>query len=132
MDVNTVFSHWSHRIESDPGFWSRFPGRYLWEISGAQSGSWLLDIGNEPLLRPSRGEQADFTIRMDSRSLLDLARGHLNPQFAFLQGRIAVRGRTKYALRFNLLLDQLIRATIEGQAPNPSSGVDGSLLFGVS
>ena len=72
-------------------------------------------------------------VRMDSRSLLDLARGHLNPQFAFLQGRIAVRGRTKYALRFNLLLDQLIRATVEERGPVAPPATDGSgVSFGAS
>lgn len=118
MDVNSVFSRWAHIIESDPGFWSRFPGRYLWEISGPTAAVWLLDVSGEAVLRPSHGEQADFCIRMDSRNFLELARGSLNPQLAFLNGQITVRGRTKYALRFNLLLDQLVRViTVESGHP---------------
>lgn len=107
-----VFEHWSQVVEADPRSFNRFAGRYKWSLEGEQGGSWLFDCVSKQarVIKESR-DSADFEIQLTCDNFLSLARGELNPQLGFLEKQLRVSGKTKYVLRFNLLLDSLLQKT---------------------
>ena len=103
----SVFSAWSAAFEADPKLWSRFAGRYLWCVGG-DSGKWLVDCGIRPRVKAFEGETVDFELHLAEQDFRLLVARELNPQNAFLERKFKVRGKTKHALRFNLLLEALL------------------------
>jgi len=69
---------------------------------------WLLECGIRSQLSSYSGSDADVEVVMAEKDFLALMRRELNPQLAFLERKLLIRGKTKHVLRFNLLLELLI------------------------
>ncbi len=109
MRAKEVFEIWAQLFTADPKTWARFAGRYRWVVSGVDGGMWTMECGVRPSVTPNCAETADFELRISVEDFLAMLRLELNPQIAFLERRMNVIGKTKYVLRFNLLLEQLLQ-----------------------
>ena len=114
--VEAIVGRWSAEFEANPKAWGRFAGRYVISIGDSR---WLFDCGLRPRISPYHGDTADFELSLGADDFRALTEGSLNPQAAFLERKLKVRGTTKHALRFNLLLDALLAVLREnGQTAN--------------
>ncbi|MBP9837284.1 MAG: SCP2 sterol-binding domain-containing protein [Proteobacteria bacterium] len=103
-----VFTYWSGLFHSDSKNWSRFAGKYRWNISGENGGTWIQDCSSIPKIYQDEISDVDFQINISQDDFLAIIKKELNPQIAVLEKRIRVSGKIKHSLRFNLLLDKLI------------------------
>lgn len=107
-EVSGVFSEWRRKIEADPAAWRSPELTCRWSVEGG--GEWLLVSGNGARIEPyvSGAERPDCRISLPSSEFLLLSRGALNPQEAFLDGRLRLAGHLPAVLRLNLVLGKLV------------------------
>jgi putative sterol carrier protein len=78
---------------------------YQWKITGEGGGDWFAVIG-EGALEVSAGESMDpdITITVSARHWLDIVNGNLNPQMAFVSGKVQIVGDMMLAMKLQNLL----------------------------
>jgi len=78
---------------------------YQFDITGEGGGTWVMDLtqpGGKITAGPS--ETAKCTVTMDSSKFSDLIEGKLNPQMAFMTGKLKVKGDMGLALKLGAIL----------------------------
>jgi len=78
---------------------------YQFEITGDGGGTWVLDL-NAPGGKVTKGPSPDAkcTVTMDAANFSDLIEGKLNPQMAFMTGKLKVKGDMGLALKLGTIL----------------------------
>lgn len=78
-------------------------GRIQWNIKSPDA-QWHLDLksGNGSLTQGSKA--ADITITVKDEDFFALAQGKLNPQQAFMKGKIKIKGNMGLAMKLNTVL----------------------------
>lgn len=105
--VSDIMSVWAGKLLADPGRSASINATYRFVVDGADGGEWLFKCSNPPSVvegSASKGMQADCTISLPSDILSQVANGKLNPQAAFLQGKIRVTGDVSQALKLHHLI----------------------------
>lgn len=72
-------------------------------ISGEDRGSWLLQPTQLTRIN-SNFDDSDCILYLDSETLIDIYKGEITPQEAFLTGKLKVTGKEEVALYFSLLM----------------------------
>ncbi|XP_029844734.2 peroxisomal multifunctional enzyme type 2 [Ixodes scapularis] len=88
---------------------------YHWIIlkDGKKATEWTVDLktGSGDLYKgPPKGIKADVTITIDDEDVIQLMLGKLNPQKAFMQGRLKIRGNIMLTQRFNQLWQEILKS----------------------
>jgi|GEM_PF-2283943 len=104
MTVESVVSEWQARLVADPGLSAQIGLRFNLIVRGAPSLTWHFDCHARPVEISMGPQEAAFEIEFDPQDLQDIAAGKLNPQQAYAQGRIGLRGEIDQALRLYELL----------------------------
>lgn len=107
-NTSSIFQHWARCFEVDSHAWSRYGGRYVITITDKPGERWLVECGTRSQVKSYSGSDIDVELFISEGDFLLLMRRELNPQHAFLDRRLHIRGKTKHVLRFNLLLEMLI------------------------
>lgn len=78
---------------------------YEFQLSGPQGGTWTLDL-TAPGGKVSQGSsgKAQCTIAMSDENFVKLISGELNPQMAFLTGKLKVTGNLGLSLKLQKFL----------------------------
>lgn len=78
---------------------------YQFDITGEGGGTWVLDL-TQPggKITPGPSDTAKCTVIMDSAKFSDLIEGKLNPQMAFMTGKLKVKGDMGLALKLGAIL----------------------------
>lgn len=75
------------------------------ELSGDGGGRWILDCTVEPaVFRLDAVTAAETTISMDALTFVAMTEGSVNPQMAFLTGKVKVDGNLGIAIKLGELL----------------------------
>jgi putative sterol carrier protein len=78
---------------------------YQFDISGDGGGSWVLDL-TQPGGKVSAGSNpaAKCTVMVSAADFSDIIEGKLNPQMAFMTGKLKVKGDMGLALKLGTIL----------------------------
>jgi predicted lipid carrier protein YhbT len=97
---------WEALVGSYPDLFKEVRGRFVFQIEGA--GRIYMDcLSTPPLLEFDSVRTAECEVRVALEDLIAIVKGELNPQLAFLQGRVKLSGDLGGALRLNVLFKQL-------------------------
>ena len=91
------------RITSDPAKAKALNAIYQFDLTGDNGGTWTVDLTQPAVVAGSQGK-AQCTITMSAKDFVDMIAEKLNPQMAFLQGRLKVAGDMSLALKLSSIL----------------------------
>ena len=101
-----IFQHCSQLAEATPNKWTALDASIKLTITGAQGGSWLVDSSEQPIIKAgAASDNADCELAISAESLAQIIDGSLNPQQAYLSGKLQIAGSLQAALQCNKLFE---------------------------
>jgi WS/DGAT/MGAT family acyltransferase len=94
-------------LEDAPKDRSLGAGRFQLRITGAADRQWTVDL-QERSVTEGNGQPTDATLTIRDAHLADILRGKLDPQIAFVQGKLRVDGDINKAIEFGALLPKVV------------------------
>jgi putative sterol carrier protein len=74
---------------------------YQFDLAGEGGGKWQVSINNDTCdIKEGAHPSPNITISMAAQDYLDMVAGKLNPQMAFMTGKLRISGDMGLALRF--------------------------------
>ena len=104
--VQHVFEHHlPSRLAGKPDVVSKINAVYQFNISGPGGGSWVVDC-TAPGGKISAGAagSAKCTVAATDQDFLNIVNGKLNPQMAFMSGKLKIQGDISLAMKLQLIL----------------------------
>ncbi len=103
--VQEVFdTHLPNRLKNKSDLVAKINATYKFVVTGDQGGTWLVDL-TQPGGVVSQGDgEARCTVTVSSGDFIQLINGGLNPQMAFMMGKLKVSGDMGLALKLGSLL----------------------------
>ena len=91
------------KIKQDPAKAKAIGALVVFHITGG--GDWTLDCSKEPAeVKAGNAEGARVEVTMNEEDFVKLANGTLNPQMAFLGGKLKVKGDMGLAIKLGQIL----------------------------
>ncbi len=109
MTAATVFQNWSQVLEADPGLLKEIAGRYVIELGG-KGEKWVLECSEKGSIGKAGGGTARgevCSVSVDEEIFAGIGEGAVNPQIAFLDGQLKLRGNQRLALLFSVVVQKL-------------------------
>jgi sterol carrier protein 2 len=100
--VDSVFAQLGEKVQADPSLVSRVKCVYQFNITGTDGKptAWTVDLKNgSGNVKSGAAEKPDCTITMTGGDFIAMMRGKLNPQSAFMEGKIKLAGGMQYAMK---------------------------------
>ncbi len=94
-------------LEQAPNDRSLQEGKFQLRITGAGEQSWMIDMHDRSVTE-GNGRPADATLTIRDAHLAEILRGNLDPQIAFVQGKLRVEGDINKAIEFGSYLPNVI------------------------
>jgi len=78
---------------------------YQFNLSGDEGGSWVIDLASDDKgVREGEEDTAQCIISMTAPDFMSMIQGSLNPQMAFMTGKLRVKGDMGLALKLQSIL----------------------------
>ena len=94
-------------LEQAPDDRSLQEGKFHLRITGAGEQSWMIDMQDRSVTE-GNGRPADATLTIRDAHLAEILNGNLDPQIAFVQGKLRVDGDINKAIEFGSFLPKVI------------------------
>lgn len=95
--------HVTARILASPQRVAGVGGTFKFVVTGESGGTWLVRCADPVAVTEGDGE-SDITVTVSAPDFIELANKRLNPQSAYIQGRIKLSGDLMLALKLGELL----------------------------
>jgi putative sterol carrier protein len=104
--VKDVFEkHLPPRLAAKPDVVSKINAVYQFNISGPGGGSWVVDCTTQGgKIEAGATENAKCTVAATEQDFLNIMNGKLNPQMAFMSGKLKIQGDMGLAMKLQLIL----------------------------
>jgi len=112
MNLRDIIQHWSARVLADPGPAKNANAIYKLVLTGESGGTWVVRC-KEPLSISEVDGEAECTVTMDGDTFLGIIDGSVNPQSAFLMGKMAIGGNMLLALKLAELMRHYLPSRID-------------------
>lgn len=109
IGVREIINHWTACLLGDPRMAGRLGARFKFVVEGPGGGTWIFDGSGEAKVLEGDG-CADLSLTLSAADLIDIVSSRLNPQAAFLQGKIKITGDAALALRLHALFDAALKS----------------------
>lgn len=110
LQSEAVFTEMARRLEAQPALASKIGAVFQWNITsnGQPAASWTADLKSKPgRLYPGSAEtKADCTLTLDDANMVALVTGQLNPQKAFMQGKLKITGNIMLSQKLEVLFKE--------------------------
>lgn len=93
-------------LEHAPSDRSLGDGKFHLRVTGIDERSWMIDLRDRSVTE-GNGTPADATLTIRDSHLAEILRGNLDPQIAFVQGKLRVEGDISKAIEFGALLPRV-------------------------
>ena len=104
--VKDIFErHLPARLQAKPDVVAKINAVYQFNISGPEGGSWSVDCtapGGKVVSGTDPG--ARCTVAATDRDFLGIVNGKLNPQMAFMSGKLRIQGDMGLAMKLQQIL----------------------------
>ena len=102
---DALFAHIKKFIKENPTTIRANSGVFQFNITGATPTVWKVDLNKSPgVVRRGKAANPDVTLTVKDEHLLRIAKGQLNIQTAFIQGRLKMSGDSSKAMRLTKIL----------------------------
>merc|ERR1712232_1478336 len=103
-----VFNELGERLKSTPQIVKQVKAVILWNVKGKSSSKhWTVDLKNgNGFVKEGKHGKPDVTITIGDQDYVNLVLGKLNPQQAFMSGKLKLKGNMSVAMK----LDKVIGA----------------------
>lgn len=92
-------------LQSDAASLPNVDATYQFILTGDTGGSWVIDLKpDKKEVRQGTDENAKCTISMTDKDFMAMIGGSLNPQMAFVTGKLKVKGDMGLALKLQTIL----------------------------
>ncbi|CAB0010483.1 unnamed protein product [Nesidiocoris tenuis] len=100
------------RLNAKPELTKKINGVFLYKITsgGQEVGRWTTDLKKGKIYRgdPEKGTKVDTTLQIEDADMLEMATGKLNPQAAFMKGKLKIQG--------NIMLSQKLKDLLAAES----------------
>lgn len=105
MTPSAVFEDLKRRIAERPELVDEIGAIYQFNVDGEDGGSWIVDLRSAPgEVRSGDDDNADCIITMGEQDFVGIMTGAVDPQMAFMMGRIKVAGNFMLATKLRALI----------------------------
>lgn len=105
MNPANLFEDLKQRVEQRPELVDEVGGIFQFDVNGDDGGSWVVDLKNAPgAVRAGSSDEADCTISVGQDDFVGIFTGEVDPQMAFMMGRVKVAGNFMLATKLRSLL----------------------------
>jgi putative sterol carrier protein len=93
------------KLEANPDLASSINASYVFDLTGDEGGQWTLDLTSSPgTVKEGAIEDPNLTVTMKAEDFVKLVEGSLNPQMAFMSGKLKIKGDMPLALKLQQIL----------------------------
>ncbi|XP_035216085.1 uncharacterized protein LOC118189573 isoform X2 [Stegodyphus dumicola] len=110
-----VFQIFAERLGEEPELAKKMKVVYNWNIlqSGKKISEWTVDLksGSGSIYRgPPKSGKADVILTMEDEDVILMMLGKLNPQRAFMTGRLKIKGNIMLTQKLNQLWQEILKS----------------------
>ncbi len=99
------FTAKSEQLKASDGSLDGINAVYQFNLSGDDGGTWVIDLASDTKeVREGEEESAQCVISMAAPDFMSMIQGSLNPQMAFMTGKLRVKGDMGLALKLQSIL----------------------------
>lgn len=104
--VKDVFErHMPERLKAKPDVVAKINAVYQFNISGPDGGAWSVDCtAPGGAISAGSSEAARCTVAMTDADFINVVNGKLNPQMAFMSGKLKIQGDMGLAMKLQQIL----------------------------
>jgi len=109
LQSDGVFDMMKKRLEADIERYKKINAVFQYNITkdGATAGTWTVDLKMPAVYQgPPQSGKADCTLTMADEVMVQIASGKLNPQTAFIQGKLKLAGNIMLTQKLSALLKE--------------------------
>ncbi|CAL1276878.1 unnamed protein product [Larinioides sclopetarius] len=115
MKSDFVFEAFAERLHEEPELAKKIKVVYHWNVlqSGKKGSEWTVDLksGSGSIYRgPPKSGRADVTLTMEDEDVILMMLGKLNPQRAFMTGRLKIKGNIMLTQKLNQLWQEILKS----------------------
>lgn len=105
MNPIEIFEQMREKVAANPGLVDEVNAIFQFDVSGDDGGSWLVDLRNAPgSVAQGKSDEADCVVSVAQKDLAGIMDGSVDPQMAFMMGRIKVAGNFMLATKLKALM----------------------------
>ncbi|KAL6257751.1 hypothetical protein P5V15_011334 [Pogonomyrmex californicus] len=108
LQSDALFTIIDEQVKRNPDEVKKINAIFLYNITvdGKPAAEWTLDLKKGEVHKGKpKSEKADTTLTIDDKDMVEIALGKLNPQLAFMRGKLKINGNIMLIQKLKNLMD---------------------------